>query len=60
MRGAWPTWRGSFPAVTIPDLGARANSSNSLIIIRGLNVNDPVDLVLSALGQRADRVYLRR
>jgi iron complex outermembrane recepter protein len=30
------------PGVTIPDLGARANSSNSLIIIRGLNVNDPV------------------
>ena len=30
------------PGVSIPDLGARANSSNSLIIIRGLNVNDPV------------------
>ena len=31
------------PGVTIPDLGPRANSSNSLIIIRGLNVNDPVN-----------------
>jgi outer membrane receptor protein involved in Fe transport len=30
------------PGVTIPDLGARANSSNSLITIRGLNVSDPV------------------
>jgi outer membrane receptor protein involved in Fe transport len=30
------------PGVTIPDVGARANSGNSLIIIRGLNVNDPV------------------
>jgi outer membrane receptor protein involved in Fe transport len=30
------------PGVAIPDLGARANSSNSLIIIRGLNINDPV------------------
>jgi iron complex outermembrane receptor protein len=31
------------PGLTIPDLGARASSSNSLIIIRGLNVNDPVN-----------------
>lgn len=31
------------PGVTIPDLGPRANSSNSLIIIRGLNVNNPVN-----------------
>lgn len=31
------------PGVTIPDLGPRANSSNNLIIIRGLNVNDPVN-----------------
>ena len=31
------------PGVTIPDLGPRSNSSNSLIIIRGLNVNDPVN-----------------
>ena len=30
------------PGVSIPDVGARANSGNSLIIIRGLNVNDPV------------------
>ncbi len=30
------------PGVTIPDVGARANGGNSLIIIRGLNVNDPV------------------
>ena len=30
------------PGVTIPDLGARGNGGNSLIIIRGLNVNDPV------------------
>jgi outer membrane receptor protein involved in Fe transport len=30
------------PGVAIPDVGARANSSNSLIIIRGLNLNDPV------------------
>ena len=30
------------PGVTIPDIGARANGGNSLIIIRGLNVNDPV------------------
>ncbi|MDE2305067.1 MAG: TonB-dependent receptor [Gammaproteobacteria bacterium] len=30
------------PGVVIPDLGPRANSSNSLIIIRGMNVNDPV------------------
>jgi outer membrane receptor protein involved in Fe transport len=30
------------PGVTIPDVGSRANNSNSLIIIRGLNVNDPV------------------
>lgn len=30
------------PGVSIPDLGARANSSNNLIIIRGLNINDPV------------------
>ncbi len=30
------------PGVTIPDVGARANSGNSLIIIRGLNINDPV------------------
>jgi len=29
------------PGVTIPDVGSRANSGNSLIIIRGLNVNDP-------------------
>ena len=29
------------PGVTIPDVGARANGGNSLIIIRGLNVNDP-------------------
>src|SRR6202162_149653 len=31
------------PGVTVPDLGPRANSSNSLIIIRGLNVNNPVN-----------------
>jgi iron complex outermembrane recepter protein len=31
------------PGITIPDLGPRANSSNSLIIIRGMNVNDPVN-----------------
>lgn len=31
------------PGVSIPDLGPRANSSNSLIIIRGLNVNNPVN-----------------
>ena len=31
------------PGVTIPDVGQRANSSNSLIIIRGMNVNDPVN-----------------
>ncbi len=31
------------PGVTIPDLGPRANSANSLIVIRGLNVNDPVN-----------------
>jgi outer membrane receptor protein involved in Fe transport len=30
------------PGVTIPDVGSRANGGNSLIIIRGLNVNDPV------------------
>jgi outer membrane receptor protein involved in Fe transport len=30
------------PGVTIPDVGSRSNSSNSLITIRGLNVNDPV------------------
>ena len=31
------------PGVSIPDMGPRANSSNSLIIIRGMNVNDPVN-----------------
>ena len=31
------------PGVSIPDVGQRANSSNSLIIIRGMNVNDPVN-----------------
>ena len=31
------------PGVTIPDLGPRANSNNSLIIIRGMNVNDPLN-----------------
>lgn len=31
------------PGITMPDLGPRANSSNSLIVIRGLNVNDPVN-----------------
>ena len=31
------------PGVTIPDIGPRADSSNSLIIIRGMNVNDPVN-----------------
>jgi iron complex outermembrane recepter protein len=30
------------PGVTIPDLGPRGNSSNSMIIIRGLNVNNPI------------------
>ncbi len=30
------------PGVTIPDIGPRGNSSNSLIIIRGMNVNDPI------------------
>lgn len=30
------------PGVTVPDLGPRANSSNSMIIIRGLNVNNPI------------------
>ncbi len=29
------------PGINIPDLGPRANSSNSNIIIRGLNANDP-------------------
>jgi outer membrane receptor protein involved in Fe transport len=29
------------PGINIPNLGARANSSNSNIIIRGLNANDP-------------------
>jgi outer membrane receptor protein involved in Fe transport len=30
------------PGVTIPDMGSRGNSGNSLITIRGLNVNDPI------------------
>jgi iron complex outermembrane recepter protein len=30
-----------FPGMNIPDLGPRANSSNSNIVIRGLNANDP-------------------
>ncbi len=29
------------PGINVPDLGPRANSSNSNIIIRGLNANDP-------------------
>ena len=29
------------PGINIPDLGPRANSSNSNIIIRGMNANDP-------------------
>jgi outer membrane cobalamin receptor len=29
------------PGINIPDLGPRANGSNSNIIIRGLNANDP-------------------
>lgn len=29
------------PGISIPDLGPRANSSNSNIVIRGLNANDP-------------------
>ena len=29
------------PGISVPDLGPRANSSNSNIIIRGLNANDP-------------------
>jgi iron complex outermembrane receptor protein len=29
------------PGINIPDLGPRANSSNSNIVIRGLNANDP-------------------
>ena len=30
------------PGISVPDLGPRASSSNSNIIIRGLNANDPV------------------
>jgi outer membrane receptor protein involved in Fe transport len=30
------------PGINVPDLGPRANGSNSNIIIRGLNANDPV------------------
>ena len=29
------------PGINVPDLGPRASSSNSNIIIRGLNANDP-------------------
>ncbi len=30
------------PGISVPDLGPRASSSNSNIVIRGLNANDPI------------------
>ena len=30
------------PGINVPDLGPRANGSNSNIVIRGLNANDPI------------------